>query len=153
MAVVRFLTLLALGCWIGTIVFFSFVVAPTVFGLLGAAQAGPVVGALFPHYYALGVAGGALALAGLSILARVAPRRAWRVAAVMAAVGLVATAWAGGVVFPRAQRLRFAAEAAQRAAGDDAGFRAAHRDAVVLNGVALLAALAALGAASAALRE
>src|SRR5512146_1314282 len=125
MAVVRFLTLLALGCWIGSIVFFSFVVAPSVFRLLGPAAGGPVVGAIFPHYYALGLVGAALAVAGLSVLGRIARRRAWRVAAVAAAVGLLATAWAGGVVYPRAQRLRLAAERASRSAAEDDGFRAA----------------------------
>jgi hypothetical protein len=153
MGLIRFLTLLALGCWIGSVAFFSFVVAPSVFRVLAPAEAGGVVGAMFPRYYAVGLVAAALALLGLLALGRATRRPAWRVAASAAAVGLGATAWAGGVVPPRAQRLRVEAQTAGRAPGDDADFRAAHREAVALNGAALLAALAALAATSAGLRE
>ena len=151
--VVRFAYLLALGLWIGQVVFFSFVVAPTVFGLLGAARAGDVVGAIFPRYYALGVGAAATAVACAAVLARHAAAPGWwRAATVALALGLAATAWAGAVAHPRAQRLR-AAQAAGQAPADSDAFRAAHRLAVVLNGAALLAALAGLGLSAAALRQ
>ena len=152
--VVRFAYLLALGLWIGPVVVFSFVVAPTVFGVLGAAGAGDVVGAIFPRCYAFGMGAAATAVACAVVLARDAAAPGWwRAATVALALGLAATAWAGAVAHPRAQRLRAAAQAAGQAPADSAAFRAAHRLAVVLNGAALLAALAGLGLSAAALRQ
>jgi uncharacterized membrane protein len=151
---VRFVYLLALVVWLGEVVFFSFVVAPVVFGVLGAAQAGDVVGAIFPRYYALGAVS-ALAAVGSGVLLarRAAARGRWAAAVVVLSLGAAATLWAGGVVHPRAQRLR----AAMHAAGEDASageeFRRAHRLAVVLNGGVLLAGIVGLGLSAAALRE
>src|SRR5215813_6939542 len=69
-AIVRFLYLLALAVWLGEIVFFSFVVAPAIFGVLGAARAGPVLAAIFPRYYAIGAAAAAVALGCATLLGR-----------------------------------------------------------------------------------
>lgn len=141
----RFVYFVALAVWVGEIVFFSFVVAPALFGVLGAERSAPVLAAIFPRYYAIGAVAAALALGAAVVLQR--HGRGWWFAAVVAvAIGLVATAWAGAVVHPRAQRLRIAAEAAARAPADDPAFQDAHRTAVVLNVVALLAGLTALGA-------
>ena len=146
---VRFLYLLALALWVGEVACFSFVVAPAVFGVLGEARAGDVVGAIFPRYYALGTAAGAVALACGVVLARRATAAAWWTGAVVAlALGLAATLWAGRVVHPRAQRLRVALHARGEAPSADPAFRRAHRTAVALNGVALLAGLVGLSAAA-----
>lgn len=51
---VKYIHLLALVIWIGSIVFFSFIGAPSVFQTLDRKTAGDVVGAIFPKYYALG---------------------------------------------------------------------------------------------------
>ena len=141
----RFVYFVALAVWLGEIVFFSFVVAPALFGVLGAEGAAPVLATIFPRYYAIGTVAAALALGAAVVLQRYV--RGWWLAAIVAlAVGLGATGWAGAVVHPRAQGLRLAAEAARRAPADDPAFQNAHRRAVVLNVVALLAGLAALGA-------
>ena len=146
---VRSLYLLALALWVGEVACFSFVVAPAVFGVLGEARAGDVVGAIFPRYYALGTAAGAVALACGVVLARRATAAAWWTGAVVAlALGLAATLWAGRVVHPRAQRLRVALHAHGEAPSADPAFRRAHRTAVALNGVALLAGLVGLSAAA-----
>jgi len=150
----RVLYLLALALWVGEIACFSFVVAPAVFGVLGAARAGDVVGAIFPRYYALGTAAGAVALACALVLARRATAAGWWTGTVVAlALGLAATLWAGRVVHPRAQRLRVALQARGEAPAADPAFRRAHRTAVALNGVALLAGLVGLGLSAAALRQ
>ena len=150
----RFLYLLALGLWVGEVVCFSFVVAPAVFGVLGAARAGEVVGAIFPRYYALGTAAGAVALGCGIVLGRRATAAGWWTAAVVAlALGLAATLWAGRVVHPRAQRLRVALQARGESPAGDPAFRRAHRAAVALNGVALLAGVVGLGLSAAALRQ
>src|SRR5437764_14086099 len=53
---------LALTAWVGSILFFSFVVAPVIFPVLGAQAGGRFVRALFPRYYAWGAISGAVAL-------------------------------------------------------------------------------------------
>ena len=107
-----------------------------------------MVGAIFPRYYALGTAAGAVALACALVLARRATAAGWWTGTVVAlALGLAATLWAGRVVHPRAQRLRVALQARGEAPAADPAFRRAHRTAVALNGVALLAGLVGLSAA------
>jgi hypothetical protein len=152
--IVRFLHLLTLGYGVGAIVFFSFVVAPTVFTVLGREQAGDVVAVIFPRYYQLGIGAAAIALVtAIALRARGSTRGAWTGSCVALAIGLAATLWAGAVVEPRARELRVAMHTA--APGTDVAeeFAHAHRLAVTLNGIALLAGLTALGCSAAALRS
>jgi len=51
----------AVGVWLGTIVFFSFFVAPRAFAVLDESDAGNFVNAVFPRYYSFGVALGVFA--------------------------------------------------------------------------------------------
>ena len=150
---IRLAYLLALVVWVGEIVFFSFVAAPAIFGVLGAARAGDVVAAIFPRYYAIGMAAAGVALACAWLLRRAAAAPGlWAAAVVALALGFGVTAWAGAVVLPRAQALR----AARLAAGEatpGADFERTHREAVALNGTALLAGLVALGLSAAALHQ
>lgn len=60
-----FVELLSLILWLGSVVFFSFVVAPTLFGVLGEG-AGRVVRAIFPKYYLVGLVC-AVVLAGVQV--------------------------------------------------------------------------------------
>ena len=53
---------LALTAWVGSILFFSFGVAPVIFRVLGAESGARFVRALFPRYYAWGATSGAIAL-------------------------------------------------------------------------------------------
>jgi hypothetical protein len=54
--------LVALTAWVGSILFFSFGVAPILFPVLGAESGGKFVRALFPRYYLWGAICGAVAL-------------------------------------------------------------------------------------------
>lgn len=54
--------LLALTSWVGSILFFSFGVAPVIFKVLGAEAGARFVRALFPRYYMWGATSGAIAL-------------------------------------------------------------------------------------------
>jgi Domain of unknown function (DUF4149) len=54
--------LLALAAWVGSILFFSFSVAPLSFSVLGEQTGGKFVRALFPRYYLWGAISGAIAL-------------------------------------------------------------------------------------------
>ena len=52
---VKWIYLLALAVWIGSIVFFTAVVAPTVFKVLQSDDAARLQRALFPRYYLTGI--------------------------------------------------------------------------------------------------
>jgi len=64
----RFIYLLALAVWIGSMTFFSFLAAPSIFKVLPREEAGTVVTAIFPKYYWLGVVCGVVALATSLVL-------------------------------------------------------------------------------------
>lgn len=118
---------LALGIWLGTIVFFSFVAAPRTFAVLSRDRAGDVVNDIFPRYYRPGVLLGMTAViaAGVGLVV-------WRstmlgVVAVVTGVGVGLAAYSAWVLIPEME-----------AAGEDA-FETYHRRSVVLNGITLLA--------------
>ncbi len=138
-AIVKWLYLAALIVWLGEIVFFSFVVAPAIFRTLPTADAGRAVGAVFPLYYRLGyVCGGALLLTTLVLMGGAVSRAWWGVNAVLAALMLGATLYAGVVIQPRASELRpqIHDPAAPPTAKEE--FDRLHRLAVQLNGAVLL---------------
>lgn len=54
--------IVAMTAWVGSILFFSFGVAPIIFNVLGAEAGGKFVRALFPRYYLWGAISGAVAL-------------------------------------------------------------------------------------------
>ena len=144
---VLFLYILALAVWLGEVSFFSFVVAPQVFGNLPVEQAGAVVGLVFPTYYAIGHLCGAVLL-GCALLLRRWSRPAgllWLVAAGIAGLALVASLYAGIAVQPRASELRPQLHHPDTPAAVQSEFDDLHRLAVELNGGILLAALALAG--------
>lgn len=63
-----FFFLLSLAIWVGSIVFFSAVVAPNVFTTLGKHAAGDFLSQIFPHYYYVGLGCGVVGLASLIFL-------------------------------------------------------------------------------------
>jgi hypothetical protein len=119
----------ALGVWLGSIVFFSFVGAPTTFDVLGD-DAGQVVNAIFPKYYAFGAILGFVAFTA-ALVARLGPFDGVLLAA-LPLVGVALDLYARGVLIPKMDR-----------AGDDA-FARYHKQSVVLNGVTMVAVAAAL---------
>jgi hypothetical protein len=144
---VLFAYVLALAVWLGQVVFFSFVVAPQVFGSLPSEQAGAVVGLVFPTYYAIGHLCGAT-LCGCALLLRRWSRPGggpWLVAAVIAGLALLASLYAGLAVQPRASELRPQLHRPDTPAAVQAEFDDLHRLAVELNGGVLLAGLALAG--------
>ena len=131
-AVAAAVAALALGSWLGSVVFFSFVGAPTIFGTLEEDTAGRAVNAIFPRYYRFGVGAGLIAL--LAGVARAAVGDIDVAAAVTLAgtvLGIAANGYALGVLIPKMD-----------AAGDDA-FARYHKQSVVLNLVTMLAVVAA----------
>ncbi|MFB6120196.1 MAG: DUF4149 domain-containing protein [Halobacteriaceae archaeon] len=123
---------LALGAWFGSIVFFSFFGAPTIFATLDEGAAGRAVNAIFPRYYRFGLGAGAVALVAggaTGVADGVGPAVGLTLGGAL--VGTAANAYAAGVLVPKME-----------AAGDDA-FARYHKQSVALNLVTMLAVLVA----------
>ena len=148
------LYLFCLVLWVGSTLFFTLVVAPTLFSSLPVEAAGAAVSLVFPLYYVVAAICGLVLLVSLAWRAqRLARAAAWR------EVGLVGVLWlcslyAGLVVQPRAAALK-----AERNAGGEGAVRAAaefqrvHRVAMGLNTVVLIGGLVLVVATSRRLRD
>lgn len=139
---IKWLHLLALIVWLGEIVFFSFVVAPSIFRLFDTAEAGRAVGAIFPIYYRVGYACGLFLVVTCVVFLVSGDAPAWwGLAGVASALMLAATLYAGLVIQPRASAMRTMIHdpAAPQTVKDE--FGRLHRMAVILNGVVLLCGL------------
>jgi hypothetical protein len=141
----RQLTLVAVALWLGAMGFFGFVAAPAAFGTLEREAAGRFVSAVFPRYYAMGLALGLAALLGLG--ARMLGRgwRSWDwLALCLVLLMLALTLYAGAVVLPAAH----VAREAMRQAGVDpaaaAGFARLHRLSGILNAVVMVSGVLVL---------
>ena len=152
-ATLRFVHLLGLVVWIGGVVFFSFVTAPTLFGSLPRDLAGRAVSAIFPRYYLLGFIAGTLSL--LSALVLGLRAGAWpralvaELALLLLMLGL--SLFAGQVVLPEAYALRLSLpglEGTPAHAAVKAEFDRLHRRSVLLNGTVLILGLGAVALVS-----
>jgi len=133
----RALGLAAIGAWLGIEAFFSFGVAPVVFRVIDRAAAGDAVAAVLPRYYLWGAVLTLLALVAHGLaLARGTDRLGDGLAIGLCALALACVLWAWLLVLPRA-------EAARRTLSDTP-FVAAHRRAVQLNGIGVLAGAAVI---------
>lgn len=148
------LYLLCLVLWVGSTLFFTLVVAPTLFSTLPVEAAGTAVSIVFPYYYAIaGVCG--LVLLVLLVLQwrRTHVPTLWR-QIVLVALMWLGSLYAGLVVQPRAAALK-----AERNAGGEgavlaaAEFQRVHRIAMGLNTVVLLGGIALVAATAGRLRD
>jgi len=154
--ILKFLYLTTLIVWLGGVVFFSFIAAPAVFRTLPTQEAGQVVGAIFPLYYALGTGAGAIGLAAgfLLRLQAQAGKGRWLLAMALLLVMLGANLYAWQVILPRTRALR---SEIHTTAGDPpptvmAEFRHLHARAMLLNLVVLLAGVGVVVIAAVTLR-
>lgn len=138
---------MALSAWLGVMVFFGFIVAPTAFKVLDREAAGRLATAVMPGYLWLGVGLGLVALAG-SAARLVRGRRSATVWLGVALVGVavMATAYSLLVVLPEARSLSPVVRAWRLSGGppppEALRFAWLHR----LSSLANLAALAAVAA-------
>jgi uncharacterized membrane protein len=138
----RQLTLAATAVWLGAMGFFAFVVAPAAFSALERESAGRFVSAVFPRYYAVGLALGLVALFGLGVRWLGGGWRGldWPAAALVLLM-LALTLYAGAVVLPAAH----AARETLRGAGADpaaaAGFARLHRLSSILNVIVMVSGI------------
>ena len=97
-----FLFLLGLVVWLGSVIFFSFFAAPSIFKVLDRQQAGDVIGSIFPKYYAIGYTCAVL----LAATALAAPGGAAGLRLPFIAVMAACTFYAGLVINPQARQLK-----------------------------------------------
>ncbi|MBV9074300.1 MAG: DUF4149 domain-containing protein [Acidobacteria bacterium] len=144
-AVARFLLIFAMGVWLGSIVFFSFVVAPSLFTILPKKEmAGAVVSVDLADLHLIGLACGALFLVA-TFIRKPPSARATRV---LAGIMLALTAISLFGIMPQMTRIRNAAggsiEALPPADAGRAAFDRLHQLSVGLEGAVLLAGIANL---------
>jgi hypothetical protein len=151
--ILLFIYLLAMVCWVGAIIFFSFFTAPVVFTVLARPDAGKVVSVIFPRYYILGyVAGGLAFLIAIYLLVTANGARGWWLASVLTiGIALGCTFYAGIVVRPRVDAIRSVSEQENPDPATKAEFDNLHHLSVMLNGAVLLLDLIALFGTAAAL--
>ena len=139
------LTVLATSLWLGAMGFFAFVVAPAAFSTLDREAAGRFVGAVFPRYYALGLALGLAALAGLGSRWIGGTWRGfdWLPAGLLLLM-LALTLYAGAVVLPAAHAAREAMREASVNPSAAAAFARLHRLSGILNAIVMLSGVALL---------
>jgi uncharacterized membrane protein len=139
LAVLRSVESLGLGVWVGSILFFSFVAAPTAFRSLDTQDAGLFIRGIFPKYYMFGIICGVLTLAAGAGYRAMRGDWAGRSAVTLAIVGamFLTTVYARQGLMPVIERRRDARAAAEE--GTEAyvaaqqKFRAGHRASVILN--------------------
>lgn len=133
--------LIALTAWVGSILFFSFGVAPVIFRVLSAQDAGRFVRALFPRYFMWGAIAGAIALPAFVAVPLCYPEYRGPAIAIQSLVILACIL----VMLYAANSLTPAINAA-RDAGDSSSvrFQRLHRRSVVLNALVLASGLGLL---------
>ena len=139
----RFVYLVSLVAWVGGIIFFSFVGAPSTFQAVPVEMAGKVVARIFPRYYLLGFVAGLAALVAFLGLARMSGQwDALKIANTVLLTAMLGTGlYAGTVVQRQANEVRRQIESfedrAQVRPELRIEFGRLHRLAVILNGVVL----------------
>jgi hypothetical protein len=149
--VALFIYLLALCCWLGGMVFFAFFTAPVIFTRLSIVDAGKVISAIFPLYYGLAYAAGAVAVVfSLYLTLTRAARGWWLASCLLLAIALGLIAYAGVVVGPKVDAVKSVAEEAHPDPARKAQFDRLHHLSVQLNASAMvLEAIAVLTTAAA----
>ncbi len=136
--------LIALALWVGSIVFFSFIVAPGIFGALPNQEAGRVIGTIFPRYYQLGIVAGLITVVA-AIALQWMGNGSWSISVGLTTIMLALTLYAGIVIQPRAAAMRPLLHDPATEATTKPEFDRLHHLAVTLNVVVLLGGLVALG--------
>lgn len=113
--------------WLGSIVFFSFVVAPQIFYEISMPQSGRLITHLFPPFYAIGLWGGGLAMIGAFLVAWfLRARQGWIVFSFSGAAWIL-------MVYANALLVRM-----QHLNPASGVFHALHHESIVINGIIML---------------
>lgn len=141
MLVFNFIYLLSLVCWLGSIIFFSFFVAPVVFKTLDREKAGEIVGIIFPRYYKLGYICGSLILLSFLMIGDVGLK--WCAWGIM----VLGSGLAGLVINPKAKKIKEQLKSSpeNEIPPLEARFKTLHSLSVKLNALVLFSGLWLLG--------
>lgn len=148
--ILKFIHLGSLSVWIGSIVFLSFAAAPAIFKNFERAEAGKIIGYIFPKYWMVGYISSSLILAsliGIGVVTKTMPVYAVGVATVMTATAF----YSGLVVGSEAREIKarmYAEEDPTKKAELRKEFGASHKKSGILNMLILLMAIALLVMAS-----
>ena len=150
----RFLMILTFVVWVGGIIFFSFVVAPTLFATLPKPElAATVVGASLTALHLIGIVCGAL----LFVLTFIIPVGKIRAVRALVIVMVLLTAISQFVVMPQMQQIRDlvggSIEALPPKDAGRAAFDRLHQFSVALEGATLMAGLIVIGLISREIKE
>jgi uncharacterized membrane protein len=145
----RFLQVFALGTWVGSIIYLSFVVAPGVFGTVASRdQAGAVVGLVLGRLHVLGlIAAGIYVVAALCLWLVYSTKELTTAALAMVIVMAVLTLISQRVVTPRMAALRTQMVSVDATPRDNplrVQFDTLHRVSVQLEGAVLIIGIGAL---------
>lgn len=137
---INFVYLLSLIVWVGSIIFFSFFTAPSLFKALPVEFAGKAVSAIFPKYYAAGYTSGFVALITLFILGfKNGIWSPFKMLMIILMLGL--TLFAALNIHPRARALKEEMQATTDTVEQEhlkQEFDRVHKISVVFNGIVLL---------------
>ncbi|QQR81465.1 MAG: DUF4149 domain-containing protein [Deltaproteobacteria bacterium] len=143
MLLTNFIYVLSLIVWIGSIVFFSFVTAPSLFKGLPLDIAGQAVASIFPKYYMVGYVSGFTAFA--TLIYNSAKTSIWsplKMFLLLVMIGM--TLFAGLNIHPRARTIKEEIKLASdetEAAHLKQEFDRVHKLSVIFNGIVLLIGL------------
>jgi len=145
---VKWLYVLTLAVWIGSIVFFSFAVAPTVFKTLKPEDAAALIRRIFSKYYLIGIICAAIGIVCIGLMLADHSFSKWpAILSLLLLAGMGATdVWLRQGVMPHMNDLRdhrAAVESSGKPPDEelDKEWKALHRLSVQMNGVVLLCGL------------
>lgn len=138
----KWLYIVSLATWVGSIIFFSFVIAPTVFKVLKPEDAAKLQRAMFPKYYLVGIlcAGIGIVCVGLLLAERAFGKWPGVLSLLLIAAMGATDVWLRQTVVPHMAAIR-----EERAAGStpelEAEWKSLHRLSVLLNVAVLFSGL------------
>ena len=110
---VKYVHLLSIIIWIGSVIFFSFVATPSIFKTFDRKVAGDIVGAIFPKYFMLTEAAIFVALATLIFAGlKTGMTGAIKVGLVLLVSALLVASLSGFYVGPKAREVKMESRAA-----------------------------------------
>ena len=144
MAIIIFVHLLSLVIWLGGMIFFSFIAAPSIFKVLPRQTAGDVVGDIFPKYWIIGYICSITAVATIGILSFQEKAYPW------ARIGLLALMtvlvfYSGKVIGKNAVEVKTQIRMTEDQTQKEAlrlKFKAIHRNSTILNVLIMILGLA-----------
>ena len=146
---VKWFYLVTLAIWVGSIIFFSFVVAPTVFKTLKPEDAAALIRKIFSKYYLIGIICAAVGIVCLGLLLADRAFSKWpAILSLLLVASMGATDfWLRQAVMPHMNELRdrramFESSGKPPDEALDREWKALHRLSVQMNGAVLLCGLA-----------